>query len=542
MQNDSSSQSRTARDLTVLILLTIVLHAPFIGEAFHLDDAQYLDVALNVARNPLFPMDLPSVFEGHHQDLWGHTHPPLNAYLISGLIHLHGGPPSERFLHASFLVFPILLTVSFYFLARRFTVEPLIASALLATNPTLMVSAHTLMADVPLVALWVCATIFFIRGIDEQKPLLIGLSALPATAACFYAYQGFALLPLLAFYALSRRKFGWREIAVLGPPVALMAAWQLSGYMHRGVTYAATMFGYLGVSGIWLASTKFRNAIASLTYLGSVILPFPFVFWMIGRRSRGTLTWAALASAGAVGFLRFADYSLAEKMLFIFCFAAGLSTAAWIASRTIESLRLQGWTSDDFFLGLWFTGMLAACIAAFFSGSARYLLPAGPALLLLVMRFVKRAPVFYTALLTIQLVFGVALAQSDYEFAGLARKEARDFHSKYQVNGQPFIFTAEWGWRYYLRSIGGDIMADDTIGRPGELLVKSRVALGGIFDNQLGRSLKPVDKLTYRIRSPLRLLDQTSHAGFWSDGWGVLPFSFSREPLDEFSIYRVKED
>ena len=530
------------RDLTVLILLTIVLHAPFINEAFHLDDAQYLDVALNVARNLLFPMDLPSVFEGHHQDLWGHTHPPLNAYLIAGLIHLHGGPPSERFLHTSFLLFPILLTVSFYFLARRFSVQPLIASALLATNPTLMVSAHTLMADVPLVTLWVCAAVLFVRGVDQARQSLVYLSVLPALGACFYAYQGFALLPLLAFYAVSRKKFGWREAGVLGAPVALMAAWQLSGYMHRGVTYASTMFGYLGDSGIWLGATKIRTTVATLTYLGGVILPFPFVFWKIGHRSKGALTWAALGIAVAVAFLRFADYTPAEKILFVGCFAAGLVAAAWIAGRGIESWSQVGWASDDFFLALWFCGMLTACVAAFFSGSARYLLPACPPLLLLVMRFVKRAPVFYAVLLTAQLILGVALAQADYEFAGLARQEARDFRSRYVATPQPFMFSAEWGWRYYLRSMGGEIVADDTIGRPGELLVKSRLALGGIFDNQLGRSLKPVELLTYRVRSPVRLLDPNSHAGFWSDGWGVLPFWFSTKPLDEFSIYRVKED
>src|ERR1051326_9204118 len=217
------------RDLTVLILLTIALHAPFIGEAFHLDDAQYLDMALNVSRNPLFPMDLPSVFEGHHQDLWGHTHPPLNAYVIAGLNYLRGGPPSERFLHASFVFFPVLLTVSFYFLARRFAVNPLLASALLATNPTLVVSAHTLMADVPLVAFWVCATVLFLRGIDCKKSYLVYFSTLPLIGACFYAYQGFALLPLLAFYALSRNKVGWRELGFLTAPVVLMVAWQTSG-------------------------------------------------------------------------------------------------------------------------------------------------------------------------------------------------------------------------------------------------------------------------------------------------------------------------
>src|SRR5207237_7109632 len=114
LQQDCNADARTVRDLALLIALTIGLHLPFAGQAFHLDDTQYLDVALNVFRNPLFPMDLPSVFQGQHLSLWGHTHPPLNAYLIAGLVYLHGGPPSETFLHASFLLFPVLLTVSFY--------------------------------------------------------------------------------------------------------------------------------------------------------------------------------------------------------------------------------------------------------------------------------------------------------------------------------------------------------------------------------------------------------------------------------------------
>lgn len=529
------------RDLIILTLLTVVLHLPFIGEAFHLDDAQYLDVALNVFHNPLFPMDLPSVFEGRHLTLWGHTHPPLNAYFIAGLTYLHGGPPSEMFLHTVFLLFPVLLTISFYFLARRFAAQPFMATALLITNPTLMVSAHTLMADVPLLALWVCATILFIRGIDEGKGSFIYASALPLIGTCFYAYQGLALLPLLAFYALSRKKLGWREIKILSMPAVLMGAWQLSGYMHRGVSYASTMFEYIGVRGLWLGSTKIRTATASLTYIGGTILFFPFVFWKLGHRSKGILIWAALAIGAAIAFLRLADYNWAEKAFFIACFAGGVVATGWIVGRALEAWSLQGWTADDFFLSLWFIGMLGGCIAAFFSGSARYLLPTSPPLLLLVMRSVKRAPVFYGCLMASQVLVGIPLAWSDYEFANLGRRETRDFQAQYLGTGQPFIFSAEWGWRYYLNSIGGEIMADDTRGQPGELFVKSRLALGAIFDNEFGRSLKPVGQQSYRVRSPLRLLDPKTHAGFWSDGWGILPFSFSSEPLDELSVYRVKE-
>ena len=85
-------------------------------------------------------------------------------------------------------------------------------------------------------------------------------------------------------------------------------------------------------------------------------------------------------------------------------------------------------------------------------------------------------------------------------------------------------------------------MARDSKGSPGELVVKSRLCLGQTYDNELGRSLVQLEERAYWIRTPLRLLDQNSHAGFWSDGWGVLPFWFSREKLDDLYIYRVSEN
>ena len=80
---------RAARDLALLIALTLGIHAPFIHQAFHIDDVYYLDVASNVFRNPLFPLDLQSVFEGKHLTLWAHSHPPLNSYVIAGLLLLN---------------------------------------------------------------------------------------------------------------------------------------------------------------------------------------------------------------------------------------------------------------------------------------------------------------------------------------------------------------------------------------------------------------------------------------------------------------------
>src|SRR5262245_9408026 len=126
--------------------------------------------------------------------------------------------------------------------------------------------------------------------------------------------------------------------------------------------------------------------------------------------------------------------------------------------------------------------MLVACIVAFYSGSARYLLPACPPLLLLLIRADERRIAgqrwpgfYYTSLLIAQVLLGLCLAQSDYEFAGTGRQEARDFESQYLRGPQPFLFSAEWGFRRYMTSLGGEPMAEDTVGRAGTLVVKSHL-------------------------------------------------------------------
>jgi len=218
----------------------------------------------------------------------------------------------------------------------------------------------------------------------------------------------------------------------------------------------------------------------------------------------------------------------------------------WVVSRVLESRLAKDWSTDEVFLGVWFLGMLVGCVVAFSSGSARYLLPACAPLLLLIIRTDEQRPgsprsfhFFYGSLLVVQVLLGLCLAQSDYEFAGTGRQEAMDFKARYLRTSEPFLFSGEWGLRYYLTSIGGEIAAEDTTSPPGRLMVISRLCLGRIFDSELGRSLVKLDERVYWIHSPFRLLDLHSHAGFWSDGWGVLPFSLSREDLDELSVYRV---
>ena len=537
------------RNVGLIIALTVALHLPFLRQGIHLDDVAFLDIASNIAKSPLFPLDMPYVFTGKHVSMWGHTHPPLNSYLIAAVMFLSGGTASEVVLHSVYLLFPLLATVSFYFLAKRFVQTPFLAAAVFACLPALVVIANSVQADSPLLALWLCAVALFIRGNDRNESRVEALAVLPITAAVFMAYQGVAVIPLLAFYAFQRGRLTKRTALLLCLPFFGLLSWQLLGFLYKGSSYATVLSGYLlERRQIWLLKTKIRNVASTLGYLGGTFVLFPFLLITFGRRWKGLLALIGLAggmaAVAAVYRLAF-HYGWAQKAFFIVCFAGGFVACLWALAGGLRSLRKES-NPDDVFLCLWFLGVVFYCIAVFDHGSARYLLPGAAPLILLLVRANEAAlaglgrwRLFYATLLPCQLVLGLSLAHADYEVAQTYRQAGLDFGKQYLPIRRPFLFSAECDLRYYLTVLGGQIMADDTVADPGELVVKSRNLLSIAFDNQLDRSLEVVGRKTYWVSSPLRLLDDNAKAGFWSDGWGVLPFWFSRQPLDVITVYRV---
>jgi len=508
------------------------------------------------------------VFVGRHVLMWGHTHPPLNSYLIAAIIFFSGGIASEVVLHSVYLFFPFLATISFYFLAQRFVQTPALATAIFACVPAVVVIAHTVQSDFPLLAFWLCAVALFVHGNDRNDPRLEALAVVPLTGAVFMAYQGVAVIPLLAFYAFQRGRLTKRMALLLCLPFFVLLGWQLMGYLHKGSSYGSALSGYLvGNMSIFRLKTKVRNAASTLGYLGGTFVFFPFLLIAFGRRWKGLSGLLSLAvgiAAVAAAYQMALHYDLAQKAFFILCLAGGFAACLWALVDGLHGLAKKQ-DPDSVFLSLWFLGVVFYCVALFFFGSPRYLLPATAPLIVLLVRANAVAPVaswphaiggqrlspagrlsgsgrwrlFYATLLSSQLVLGLSLAHADYEVARTYRQAALDFGRHYLASGKPFLFSAESALRYYLTALGGQIMADDTVAEPGELVVKSQNSESITFDNQLDRSLEVVDRKTYRVSSPLRLLDYEAKAGFWCDGWGILPFWFSQQPLDEVTVYRI---
>jgi hypothetical protein len=114
---------------------------------------------------------------------------------------------------------------------RRFA---MIGTFLLTTNPTLVLLAHSFMADVPALSLASCATLLLVRG--WQRSRLVELwAAVPFSMAAVMARQVAIAVPLAALIACL---LGWRRWGAVGraavvPLVAglasSLASWVLAG-------------------------------------------------------------------------------------------------------------------------------------------------------------------------------------------------------------------------------------------------------------------------------------------------------------------------
>jgi hypothetical protein len=124
------------------------------------------------------------------------------------------------------------------------------------------------------------------------------------------------------------------------------------------------------------------------------------------------------------------------------------------------------------------------------------------------------------------------------EFASIYPRAAREFG---QIAGRMESYTGgEWGFRYYFAQAGVKQFSSQDKSLPGgSWLVRPRLALPYEVDKGLLALAIPVQRITYNVGTPLRLLDWRSPAGFYSTYWGKVPFSLSWSPLEELDVRQV---
>jgi hypothetical protein len=309
------------RQFLLVLALVLLIRLPFLNQAIQGDDHIYLTEAAHALIEPLHPDNTKYVFQGEEVDLRGQPHPPLDGWVLAGLIAVFGDVKEIPF-HAVYVVFSLIAVCAMWSLARRFSPQPLWAALLFVAVPAFVVNGNSLETDLPFLAFWMAAVALF-----ESTPML---SAIPMALAALTAYQAVLLTPILAVYVwLFHRRDRARWLILLVPPLTV-GAWQLFERLSTGALPAAVLNGYL--AAYQTLPAKLASALALAIHSWFIVFPalVPAAFMLAWRRAQR-------------------------------------------APREPDTLFLLAW------IGVFFAGALAI----FFAGSARYLLPmAAPVALL----------------------------------------------------------------------------------------------------------------------------------------------------------------
>lgn len=488
-----------ARTLAILALV-FALRLPFLHQAIQGDDVIYLTEAEHAQIEPLHPMHAREMFRGQMLDMRGHSHPPLNGWILGGLIAVFGEVRETPF-HLAYTVFSLIAVMAMWSLARRFSNKPFLATLLFCAVPAFVVNGSSFESDLPLLAFWMSAVALFVYAVDRQSIWPLAACMLAASLAGLTAYQAVFLTPILGIYLLQHRRAwipGW--IATLAAP-AMLLSWQLWERATTGVMPAAALAGNLKSYNFESFAMKGPAAVGLLVHLGWIVSPL-IVLAAIRHGSRWQWIAAALAAIGA---------ALHDpNPLFWLSVGCGVWLLAWCIGRD--------------FLGWWALIFFAGAVIVFFAPSARYLLPLAAPIAILTANAVSPRIALAGIMLQFALSLGLAIVNYQHwdayrQFAETLRKDAATHR---------LWINSELGFRFYLESEGGLLLGKDQPIQPGDLIVTSALA------NPLpvGMPTAPLSQAEIRPAIPLRLISLSGRSAYSSHAGGLLPFDISTGPID----------
>jgi hypothetical protein len=136
-------------------------------------------------------------------------------------------------------------------------------------------------------------------------------------------------------------------------------------------------------------------------------------------------------------------------------------------------------------------------------------------------------------------LLGVAVLSADAAFAGLGRDAARTLIAPEVARGRRVYFAGSWGFQWYAAEAGAVFFPlEPPFPRNGDLVVACRNCEPHILPDEM-RALVPVRRVVHSEPGG-RVMDPGSGAGFFSNRWGYLPWSWGTGIHDAFDVYVVR--
>jgi 4-amino-4-deoxy-L-arabinose transferase-like glycosyltransferase len=518
------------RPRVILTVATLVLLLPFAGKAFHIDDPLFVWAGRHMRTHPFNPYGFDVNWYSFTMPMSDVTkNPPLACGYIALLSAIFG--EREVWLHVGFLAQAIAVVLGAYTLASRFCRRPFYAALATLLTPVFLVSSTTLMCDVLMLALWIWATVWWLRAVDKNEPASFILAGLLLGACGLTKYFGVALLPLLLAYSLFKtRRFEWWLLYFL-IPVAVFASYEWWTHMLYGK-------GLLFDAAIYPSSHRTGSLIFQLL----TVLAFTggcFVIVLIFT----PFLWAPKVWIGAaVGLLLFLTVTRSSLPFPLYVqgsvmIVGGISVIA----LSLLDFRRQP-DAHSLLLLLWVLGTLVFCLYNW-TMNGRSLLPMAPAVAILLWRRIENnpwinKPRYVGSAFATAAMISLLVTQADYQLANTARTAAAEVRQTLGKSSRIW-FQGHWGFQYYAQAQGlsaFDLRYSQV--RPGDLMV-----IPGNNTNRVvipSDTIEPVATIRERPCPWLSTMNMALLAGFYSSIWGPLPFAFGLVPPEEYRIVRFK--
>lgn len=502
------------RGALLVLAFVVCLRLPFLHQAIQGDDPYYLAQAEHALIDPLHPSHVSYVSLGRKIDMRGYPHPPLDAWALAVLLAVFGGVYEVPF-HLAYIAFSLIGAFGIWWLARRFSDRPLLATLLCLATPVFVVNGNSFESDLPFLACWMAAVALFVAAVDSRSLLPLGCGVLAAVLAAFDAYQAIVLTPILAFYLWRSDQRRWRPAwaATLAAPAAVLT-WQLFERLSSGSLPAQVLVGYMQSYGLETLTKKVENAVALTGHVAWLAGPLMAAAAFCKIPKWG---WAAAALAGAGALV----YD--PNPLFWASIALGVVVLIWCGLRARTN-----------FLAAWVVIFFAAALVIFFAGSQRYLLPMAAPIAILASSNLR--PRWLAAGIALQLLVSLGLALVNYQhwdgYRRLAQSLAKDCATK------RVWVNAEWGLRYYLEAEGALPLERDRAPWAGDIVITSALSNVPVAGNT---PLVPLAHWTIDASPPLRLIALQSRSAYSAAIFGLRPFDISSGPIDRVQESVVAE-
>jgi 4-amino-4-deoxy-L-arabinose transferase-like glycosyltransferase len=547
--NNLPGKSSAYRADVLLGLLTLLCLLPFSGEAFHIDDPLFIWAAQQITKHPLDPYGFKVVWYATQMSMSEVTkNPPLGAYYAAMVGSIAGW--SERALHIGFLLPALTLILGTYHLARRFTDSAWIAAAATLLTPGFLVSSTSVMCDTMMLALWVIAILFWIKGLEPFSPLYLLASALLMSACPLTKYFGMALIPLLFVYSLVRlRRLGsWFFFLLI--PICVLAGYQMWTHSLYGRGLLSDAAAYASVRRDDAKLSLLTKAIVGLSFLGGCALPgLTFVPFLWSRRQ--ILVGAALSIVAGLTIGKGAihlhgaptsDPWILKIVQLIIFIAGGISILA-LAVSALWKRR----DAEYLLLGCWIFGTFIFAAFLNWTINARSVLPLIPAVGILLARRLdsKSLPLLvkFPRLVLVPLLISGALSlaatSADTELANSARIAADFIHDQSLAGPANTFFEGHWGFQYYMQSYGAQPVDVHSFRfTPGVIIVIPENNTN-IFGVPAG--VPALQQLVEIKTNPwIATMQPGVGAGFYASVWGPLPFAFGAVPPERYHLVTLQ--